>query len=166
MSGLAGCLRTNRAGATKAGSSQPRIAAMRVSPIACLLSLLFTLPAITTAATDKVYKWTDENGVTHFSQDPPKGERYEERDVRVPPAARRTPEEEARDAPVKPESDLCLRVRANLKALEDSDSVNMDLDGDGEAELLSEAQRATQLDIARKQIDIYCRPQPPQPEQP
>ena len=111
-------------------------------------------------------KWTDQNGVTHFSQDPPTGEQYEERDVREPPIARKTAEEEAKEAEPKPESDLCQRVRANIKTLEESQEVRMDLNGDGEVEVLDEAQRASQLDIARKQVDIYCRPQPPQPPQP
>ena len=130
------------------------------------LTLLVATPLAAQTGTDKVYKWTDENGVTHFSQDPPTGEQYEERDVREPPAARKTAEELEKEVPPKPESDLCQRVRANIKALEESDEVNMDLNNDGEAEILSEEQRAAQLDIARKQVDIYCRPQPPKPQQP
>lgn len=135
--------------------------------LACsLLALLITAPLAAQPATDKVYKWTDQNGVTHFSQDPPTGEQYEERDVREPPIARKTAEEEAKEAEPKPESDLCQRVRANIKTLEESQEVRMDLNGDGEVEVLDEAQRASQLDIARKQVDIYRRPQPPQPPQP
>lgn len=141
---------------------------MRARSAVCLLTLLSLLPLAASAAADKVYKWTDENGVTHFAQEPPTGERFEERDVREPPVARKSAEQEQqeKEAESQKESDLCLRVRANIKTLEDSDQVRMDLDGDGETDVLGEDQRASQLDIARQQIDVYCRPQPQPPKQP
>ena len=54
---------------------------MRVIP------LLFTLFLLTSAHAGQVYKWTDENGQTHFSQFPPAKAPAENIEVNTPKAA-------------------------------------------------------------------------------
>ena len=125
-----------------------------ISLVAISLTLVVVSLAIH-AENQSVYKWTDENGVTHYTQQPPAGEQFERQDVRVPQAARA--DEKAADADAKPESDMCLRVRANLKVLEESQVVTMDIDGDGAPDTLSAEQRQAQLDIAKQQMAAYCK---------
>ena len=115
-----------------------------------LLTLTLALPGAAQAA-GKLYKWTDEHGVTHYTDEPPAGTGYETRPVEVPPAP---PSEPSIEAAV--ESENCKRVRSNVRTLEGGGEVRMDLDGDGEAELLDEPRRADQLEIARRQVGVYC----------
>jgi len=106
-------------------------------------------------AGDPVYRWTDADGVTHYSDTPPENQTFEEHDVRAPAAARVDPAPEDGKAP--PVNANCLQVQRNIEALERSEVVSMDIDGDGKADQLTPEQRDTQLTIARSQLDIYCK---------
>ena len=47
-------------------------------PLLALAACLALFPAVATAqASDKVYKWTDANGVTHYGDAPPAQGEYE-----------------------------------------------------------------------------------------
>ncbi len=63
--------------------------------------ILIILTALSFPAAAQVYKWTDENGVTHFGAQPPPGQKEE---VRV----RNTIAEQHQDAP---ESDIIRQAR-------------------------------------------------------
>jgi len=119
--------------------------------LALLVSCLLLLPA-TGLAAGKLYKWNDAQGVTHYTDEPPPDQQpYETRPVQGRPAA----EPVAGIAPAE-ESENCRLVRKNITTLEGEGDIRMDLDGDGEAETLSAAQKATQLEIARQQVGVYC----------
>ncbi|MCB1560767.1 MAG: DUF4124 domain-containing protein [Xanthomonadales bacterium] len=116
------------------------------------LMLAVAMPSVH-AGEQKVYKWTDNNGVTHYTQaPPPKGSTYEATSMREPRPARN-------DAVAEPEvelSPLCKKVRANLDILNSAKVVTMDTDGDGESETLSDEQRQTQVSLAEQQWEAYC----------
>lgn len=125
------------------------------------------------AAADQVYKWTDENGVTHYSDSPPENRQYETKnfsgDKRVAvepdpqpitdPAAAATsgqdPAAIAAAAQAAREQN-CATARANLDTLRNAATVRMDTDGDGTPEILDQAQRDAQAEIARGQVETYC----------
>ena len=119
--------------------------------VALLLFALTLLAPGAVLAAGKLYKWTDENGVTHYTDEPPAGQQFETRPVQADPPA-------APAAEIAPavESENCRRTRANVATLEKPGQVRMDIDGDGEAEPLSDLQRNEQLEIARRQVGVYC----------
>lgn len=138
--------------------------------LAGLLLAGLSLPAADALA-DRLYKWTDENGVTHYTDSPPPDRAYETRSVdpdaaEAASAERREAAEQdgaAADAPASPVDQNCTRVRANLATLESAAGVTMDLDGDGTAEELTPEQRAEQLELAQRQVEAYCgQAEPPQ----
>lgn len=144
---------------------------MRLLPL--LIAVSLALPAA--AAADTLYKWTDAEGITHYSDSPPpQGSDVEAREIRVdpaPPPIAAAPDAAAPDAapgtapesepgaePVPTASENCTRVRANVETLERSEVVRMDLDGDGTTETLTDEQREQQLEIAQRQVEVYCTP--------
>ena len=138
---------------------------MRLLPL--LIVVVLALPAA--AAAETLYKWTDAEGITHYSDSPPPEDSdFEAREIRVdpaPPPIAEAPEAAATastDAQATPTaSENCTRVRANVETLERSEVVRMDLDGDGTSEALTDAQREQQLEIAQRQVEVYCTPGAP-----
>ncbi len=124
---------------------------MRHLPLCCSLALAFaTLPA---AAQERVYQWKDANGVTHYSQNPPAGQAYQERRIDGS-----DPEVPAKPAPA--ESAECTQARANLKLLDGNNpTLLMDSDKDGKPDKpLDEAERTRQRDLAQQWIQRQCTP--------
>lgn len=120
------------------------------------LLLLLLLPAIAlpAAAADTLYRWTDEDGVVHYTDTPPSGDDYDTRTIVAdppppPPAPAQTPEQLA-------QAERCERLQANLATLQDNEQVRMDLDGDGESEPLSPEQRQQQVERTTNQIARLC----------
>lgn len=114
------------------------------------LPILFCLAALPAGA-QQFYSWRDANGVRHYSQSPPPHDNYQERMVREP---RKPP---AAAEPAKASSNpACTRARANIAVFANNDSVSMDRDGDGKAEVLSDAQRAAELDRAMAVSKTAC----------
>lgn len=139
---------------------------MRLLPLLIVVSL--ALPAAAAAA-EKLYKWTDAEGITHYSDTPPpEDSNFKAREIRVDPApppvaaaphAAAASGQEAGATPTANEN--CTRVRSNVETLERSEVVRMDLDGDGTSDTLTDAQREQQLEIARRQVEVYCTPGAP-----
>ncbi|MFC6841319.1 DUF4124 domain-containing protein [Xanthomonas theicola] len=126
---------------------------MRALPRLCCLSLL-AASGVTGATT--LYQWKDAQGVTHYSESPPPGGKYQARRVGSHGGA---PAEAAQvDAPA--ENGSCLSARKNLDILGKPGKVLTDSDGDGKPNgELDEAQRAAQKSLAEAAIKAYC-PQP------
>ncbi|MFN3843505.1 MAG: DUF4124 domain-containing protein [Rehaibacterium terrae] len=129
---------------------------MRVVPCA-LLAVLFTLPASGPAA-ERVFKWTDERGVTHYSDSPPPGVRYQDVHIRQRDSGRGGADTagtaDAPEATLRAEN--CQRARQNLEILQRSPRVSMDLNGDGQAEPLDATERAHQIELAAEQLRRFC----------
>lgn len=134
--------------------------ALRIAPAvaASLLSLVCAA-----AAAQDVYEWKDAQGVTHYSEAPPKNGAYKQRDVnrdRAPagstgaeaPATSPPPVKTASAGKTAP-SPQCVTARQNLSLLESKGTVQQDVDGDGKPDkTLSDSERASQLELARAQL--------------
>jgi hypothetical protein len=118
--------------------------------LACLLACV----AMTAQAQSSgVYKWKDARGVTHYSDLPPPGVRY---DTIAADAAPRATAQAAAAAKVDPR---CTTARANIAQLKSGRTdIGLDTDRDGKVDKpLQEAQRADQLRIAEASARNFCK---------
>ena len=114
------------------------------------------VPALAQQTAGEVYQWTDAKGVTHYSQTPPSGNRYERRVISATGAAAPTTAEPVAAAAPNPQ---CTAARANLDALKAEGDVMQDTDGDGKPDqVLNADQRTNQLELARAAEKAYCAP--------
>lgn len=131
-----------------------------------LLALLAA--ALPAAAAQTLYKWTDADGVVHYSATPPPdGARASEVKLRGEPAARdsdtaaaRTDADADADATDTAAADgdaarqrNCAIARANIATLKASDEVRL---GDAASAPLTPEQRATELARMEKLADALC----------
>ena len=109
------------------------------------------------ATAQEVYQWKDANGVTHFSQTPPKQGQYQQRAITNKGASQpHAPTQAA--APT--ENPQCTAARANVATLR-SDNVVHEAGADGKpGRVLSAEERANQLELANAAIKAYCAPPP------
>ncbi|WP_125076658.1 DUF4124 domain-containing protein [Pseudoxanthomonas sp. SGT-18] len=128
---------------------------MRPTTRACLLLLVAATFASGTALASTIYKWKDANGVTHSSDQPPPGQRYETRKINGGGYAVETPDAE----PAPAASPQCDTARKNLALLERNTRVQVDSDGDGKPDqTLGPEQRQAQKDLAEAAIRAHCPP--------
>ncbi|MFT4247790.1 MAG: DUF4124 domain-containing protein [Pseudomonas sp.] len=121
--------------------------------LSCTLGLAL-LAASAAAGATNLYKWKDANGVSHYSEKPPEGQRYDTRRIDVR-AGVTPPEATAPQA----ESAACSTARNNLDVLGGSGPVMQDTDGDGKPDAtLDEGQRAAQKNLADAAVKAYCVP--------
>lgn len=123
---------------------------MRILSCSCLLLLAAGLAP--GALADTIYQWKDANGVTHSSDKPPPGQRYEARSIDHRSQAVQTA------APATSvESPDCITARQNLALLAGSAPVMQDRDGDGTAEhTLTADEREGQKGLAEAAVKAYC----------
>lgn len=113
------------------------------------LGLLVSLPALAA----KVYQWKDAQGVTHYTDLPPTPE-HKPRTV-----GGRQPAPAVAAKPVV--SANCTNARGNLKVLEGDAPVGIDEDKDGKPDgVMTPAQRAAQVQLAKAAIDVHCDASP------
>ena len=137
-----------------------------IRPTDVLAAALLAGVACAAGAADKLYKWTDAEGVTHYTDSPPPAsQEFETRVIDVPPAP--PPVAEAPPGPADAAlaaaeaaapTEACERLRANLAVLRQPGTVRMDLDGDGTAELLTAEQRAEQVATTEERLALDCQP--------
>ncbi|HET6602837.1 MAG TPA: DUF4124 domain-containing protein [Xanthomonadaceae bacterium] len=121
------------------------------------------------ATAAQVFRWTDAQGITHYSDmPPPEGTEHVRIDAYVPaPPAPGEAEAEAEgeadtdtapaeSGPVAVARENCERARKNVEILQASEVVRMDVDGNGASDDLDEAQRAAQLELAQRQVRAFC----------
>lgn len=129
-----------------------------------LLALLAA--ALPAAAAQTLYKWTDADGVVHYSATPPPdGARASEVKLRGEPAARDSDTAAARNDADADATDTatadgdaarqrnCAIARANIATLKASDEVRL---GDAASAPLTPEQRATELARMEKLADALC----------
>lgn len=123
----------------------------------------------------ELYRWTDEKGVTHYSDTKPTGVEFERRKIDVDPneapaaaeappvtPAEGTAQGEDTDAqtaePAKPvgPSPECLQARSNLDVLNSAPDVSMDTDGDGEPNTLDAEARQRAIEQHQELIRTLC----------
>lgn len=143
----------------------------------CRLALgLLCALAASGAMAEEVYKWTDAEGVTHFSAQPPANRQAEQIQVMAPPptapaeakpqadgAPPKDPAEKS-DAPTPEEIAEIERKRAadceaakrNLDTLKTRVHVRIRDEKTGEDRYLTPEEHATQQKDAASHIDKYC----------
>lgn len=100
------------------------------------------------AAASKVYQWKDANGVTHYADSPPPGQKAKDRTV--------SPRAPAATAKPVVNAD-CSNARSNLSILKGSTPVGLDADRDGKHEReLTQAERAERTAKAEEAVKTYC----------
>ena len=136
--------------------------------------LLFA--GIVSMAQAEIYTWTDEQGVKHFSQVPPRGESAQAFDSDYPdrtesdqrphetatePAGRSgkepKPGEAAPDMPAEVAQWHCQQARERLDKLENSPDRLVAKNEDGEYQPISEERRQKMLEEERQRVERYCR---------
>ncbi|MBN6150337.1 DUF4124 domain-containing protein [Xanthomonas sp. AmX2] len=127
---------------------------MRALTRLCCLCLF----ASSAASAATIYQWKDAQGVTHYSESPPAGQKYEAR--RIDARGGTAIQAEAAGAPA--ENANCTTARKNLDLLNKPAPVMSDNDGDGKPDgELSAAQRESQKTLAEAAIKAYCTPANP-----
>lgn len=136
--------------------------------ISISLGVLISLFSSHALAQSAVYKWVDERGVSQYTQTPPVGRNYET--VRMGSGGQRTAEPEPAAAPARQAAastvssaadqerqEYCDAARRNLETLQSDQAVMMAAEEGGERAELNEAQRAEQMQVAQRQVTLFCR---------
>jgi hypothetical protein len=140
-----------------------KVSASLIFSLACLLTASGTY-----AAPEKVFKWTDSKGVTHYGQRPPANTNTEvlkpqtghSDPVTYAPAAGATgaptdpKKTETAEKPLK-DPERCSQARKNLETLKTYTHIKMKGD-DGEYRYLSPDEQKQKLDESAKAVDESC----------
>ena len=138
----------------------------------CLFALLLGSSALSHAAVEGHYRWTDDSGKTHYSDRPPSGVDAEfikfssSKKSPPQPQEKATPAVSDQNNPsaegtleIVPESQkdpqLCAQAQSNLKALSGNPKVRI-TEADGSKRLLSDSEKEQQRERARGFIKLYC----------
>lgn len=139
----------------------------RIPALVLLLGL--SLVASQAMADIPVYTWVDAGGVRHYAQTPPVDVRYEVIEFRdhagtdnaadrpggaATGTAASAATAQAATSPADRQS--CERARLTLEQLQSGVPLTIDADGDGEAEPLTDQQRAIQQRLAEQAIRAFC----------
>lgn len=146
---------------------------LSLAVIVCNLVMLASTSAL--AGQNGYYRWLDETGEVHYSQQPPKNQQYEfitDRRMRSHSADSEVdqsnlPTAEGTDADsqvasekmeVLPAKDptLCRQARGNIKTLNDSGSRIRVTQADGSRKFLNQEEIAEQKQRAEQTASIYC----------
>lgn len=155
----------------------------RMPQLASVLTMLACLCAAPVAWADAVYTWVDEDGVRHFSQQPPENQDYELKnvDVRLPttpapaPTAGTTPsslDQQVDDFLVERDAaqqkrrlsqaekaameQNCQISQQNLIAVESRTRV-MVPEADGSMRQLTDDERLQAVEQARQDVERFCQ---------
>lgn len=152
---------------------------MKKLTIAALFGALLATPVMAA----QFYKWSDEQGVTHYSESPPpetaKGATEVKVQTRTPSGSEAAVEnlQKQREAATKSLTDAekkktpgktspakadkseyaerCKKLQANLATMESSGRVS-EPDENGEKRYLTEEEKNKRMDDTRRQIKAYC----------
>lgn len=133
-----------------------------------LFVILFGLASIDTIAAEKItYKWTDDNGETHYTERAPKGREYTKIRTYVdaknastnhlPAVNKRTIAEQKKDTYGTWRDENCTIAIQNLDILNNASRISAD-DGQGGKQLMSNEQKQEKISQMEQQRDKYCKP--------
>ena len=140
-------------------------------PLLAVLAITLCATPLTGLA-DQVYRWVDDEGVTHFTSHPPKGRPSETLRTQTghsepvdyssqyprPKTESNTAQSasEVAEQPSPQELDeACRRARQNIQTLQDGGRIAVEAE-DGSARYLDEQERAERLEQARQIMDRAC----------
>ena len=139
--------------------------------IVILLAMACAAASVSAADKQQVYKWTDANGVVHFSDAPPPQDTKDVQSLHLAggtttAATDQAPKEAATAGPVAAgaaappnatdDATLCKQARANLELLQGKTPVGI-AGADGKAEVLDDRGRQAQIDNAKRSISRFCK---------
>jgi len=126
--------------------------------VAAALALLFALAG----AHAEVYKWTDDEGVTHYTAQPPPSEKAKVLDPAVgspddSPDETNASEEQnaAADEDTQSVASYCKKLREQIKTLESDRPVKIRT-GEDSLKELNDDEREQRLTEARTQLEEQC----------
>lgn len=137
-----------------------------------IFAAMVTLAMSATSQAAQIYKWVDDQGVTHFDAQPPAGRSTQTIDLQKPPAAAPTnnsqpaidaqAEQRAIDTEVKKKvaqeqsrrAEDCKILRTNLSQLQNNPRVREEVEGG--LKRLSEDERKARIAETQKAIEDYC----------
>ncbi len=142
------------------------------------LSLLSATLLLASGVNAEIYKWVDENGQTHYTQQPPESGQAETIQVPPPPPIDDTAaeveelieqqeaaEKSAREAEQEQQQEAerlaaiqknCEIAQANLKLYQDNPGRRM-MDEAGNVYRLTEEERQQKIEESRQQIEEFCQ---------
>ena len=115
---------------------------------------LALLPGLAAAQKVTVYKSTGANGETVYSQTQVAGSQAVQVNANSPEAqaAQAAPAEQS------PTQKACEMAQANLSVLSSGQKVQFDRDGDGQPDVMTDEELATNRENAQRQVRAYCEP--------
>ena len=136
------------------------------------LSLLFvSLVSFNVSAAEKltVYRWIDKDNVVHFSQSQPKHDNYTEISMSNNKSANAMTNNEgssenqgsnsdsfaSNNGLNDAKNDQCANARENIKTLEEFKKIQYK-DENGKMQVLSDLEKKQQLEMNKKQAEVYC----------
>lgn len=131
--------------------------------VATLCAAALTL---TVHAGEKVYKWTDAEGVVHYGQQPPTETQSEAIKVQkgYSTAAEKDPEELSEEQQIaQQKAEICRAATQNFNALAGEGEVEQ-ADEYGNVHTLSKEQRAEQMERAKAAMEQNCQPEADTPD--
>ncbi|HEY1029079.1 MAG TPA: DUF4124 domain-containing protein [Pseudomonas sp.] len=141
-----------------------------------ILTGTLMLALSTTAMASQIYKWVDEQGITHFGAQPPQGQQATTINTSAPPPRATAseppptveeqldPEQAAIDKKVKEEvakqeaerKQYCETARTNLAQLENNPRLRIEEEG-GEVRRVDENERQKRITDLKKSIAENCK---------
>ncbi len=137
-----------------------------------IIASAFILALFSLSAQAKIYRWTDTNGVVHFSQLPPPGVKAKaigEKPISTLSGANQTPSRHAGQASGPPQTGSktaptsakaspadCKTARKNLTVLQSGQRLKLVLP-DGKTEWLNQQEREKHLKQTRDFLQQYCK---------
>lgn len=117
-------------------------------------ALVLALAAVSPAnAWQQVYQWKDANGVTHYSQTPPPGGKFESRTI----VNRQPSTPGAKPTPASAEPPQCARARSNIDLINSGVALKVDSDNDGTPDRdINDTERKRQLDLNQIVLRANC----------
>jgi hypothetical protein len=137
-----------------------------------IFAAMITLALSATSQAAQIYKWVDDQGVTHFDAQPPAGRQTQQIDIQKPPAPPAPnsskpaidgqAEQRAVDTEVKKKiaqeqnkrTEDCKILRTNLAQLQNNPRVREQVEGG--LKRLTEEERQGRITETQKAIEDYC----------
>lgn len=130
-------------------------------------SFLLTVSLCNAVYGQQFFQWTDDKGVTHYSDKPPQGVEAtvigkkrrrpisSEEDAEPEADSEEQPNQQANNAQSQKNPERCQAERDRLQVLMENSRIRMQ-NADGTDRLLSPEEVQNEIDMTRKAIDYFC----------